>query len=88
MWTTEAAMKDFVLSGTHRDVMRKLPQWCDEAAVVHWTQNSAALPTWDEAYQHLQRDGRRSKVNHPSEAHTAYKFSEPRAGRASELRFR
>ena len=81
-------MKDFMLSGTHRDVMRKLPDWCDEAAVVHWTQDSVALPTWEEAHERLQREGRRSKVNHPSEAHAAYEFPKPQASSQAGLRFR
>src|SRR5260370_3721866 len=72
IWTTEAAMKAFMLSGVHRHVMHKLPDWCDEAAVAHWSQESTEPPTWAEAYARLRREGRRSKVNHPSPAHTAY----------------
>jgi hypothetical protein len=86
-WTTEAAMKAFMLSGVHRHVMRKLPDWCDEA-VAHWSQESTEPPTWAETYVRLQREGRRSKVNHPSPAHTAYEFPEPRLGRTGELRFK
>jgi hypothetical protein len=87
-WTAEAAMKDFMISGIHRQAMRKLPDWCDEAAVVHWNQESGELPSWGEASVRLQREGRRSKVNHPSPAHTAYQFPAPRVRRTSELRFR
>src|SRR5437879_5317556 len=54
MWTSEAAMKNFMTSGTHGKAMRKLMEWCDEAAVVHWTQESAALPIWLEAHRRLQ----------------------------------
>jgi hypothetical protein len=60
LWAGEAAMKQFLTSGTHGKAMRKLIEWCDEAAVVHWTQDNAASPTWPEAYQRLQKDGRRS----------------------------
>jgi len=77
LWTGEAAMKMFMTSGAHGKAMRKLAAWCDEAAVAHWTQDSAELPTWREAYHRLQRDGRRSKVNRPSAGHRAYKFPEP-----------
>ena len=34
VWTTEAAMKSFMLSGPHRQVMPRLLEWCDEAAVA------------------------------------------------------
>src|SRR6266436_8977095 len=49
-WTGEVAMRKFMTSGAHGKAMRKLAEWCDEAAVVHWTQESAELPTWPEAY--------------------------------------
>jgi hypothetical protein len=51
--------------------------WCDEASVVHWTQESNELPSWVEAHARMQRDGRRSKVNHPTPAHTAYEIPMP-----------
>ena len=88
VWSTDVAMKDFMLSGVHRRVMRKLPLWCDEAAVVHWTQESTEAPTWAEAHARLRREGRPSKVNHPSPAHTAYEFPEPRVPATAELRFK
>jgi Domain of unknown function (DUF3291) len=53
-WSSEAAMKAFMHAGTHGAVMRKLMDWCDEAAMVHWTQESASLPAWDEAHRRMQ----------------------------------
>ena len=88
VWTSEAAMKGFMLSGVHRRVMGKLPDWCDEAAVVHWLQDSSEPPTWAEAYSRLQRGGRRSKVKNPSPAHTAHELPEPRVGPTAEVRFK
>ena len=88
LWTGDAAMKKFMISGVHGKAMRKLASWCDEAAVVHWTQESPALPSWPEAYQRLQKDGRRSKVNHPSAAHLAREFPPPQGRRSSELAFK
>jgi len=41
LWTGEAAMKMFMTLGAHGKAMRKLAEWCDEAAVAHWTQDSA-----------------------------------------------
>ena len=75
VWTSEEAMKSFMLSGRHRLVMRRLLDWCDEAAVVHWVQDSPEPPAWLEAHRRLQADGRASKVNHPSEDHCAFRIS-------------
>jgi hypothetical protein len=73
-------MKAFMVAGVHRGVMRKLPDWCDEAALVHWMQEGPDPPPWPEAYARLRGEGRRSKVNHPSPAHATYEFPEPRVG--------
>lgn len=77
-WQDEAAMRSFMLSGSHRRVMPKLKQWCDEAAIVHWEQEGGELPDWMEAHQRMVQEGRRSKVNHPSAAHEAFEIPEPR----------
>jgi hypothetical protein len=86
LWTTDAAMKKFMLAGAHRVAMRKLLHWCDEAAVAHWTQESKELPPWAEAWQRLEQEGRRSKVNYPSATHEAHKFPEPRARSSIRLK--
>lgn len=39
--------------GAHRRVMPRLLKWCDEATVVHWTQESPSLPDWPEAHRRL-----------------------------------
>jgi len=88
IWTGETAMKKFMTSGAHGQAMRKLAEWCDEAAVVRWTQGSADLPSWQEAYQRLQKDGRRSKVNHPSPGHLAHEFPAPHVNRGGEVQFK
>jgi hypothetical protein len=79
LWKDEAAMRSFMESGAHRAAMPKLLEWCDEASVVHWTQDSAEAPTWKEAHRRLQRDGRLSRVKHPSKAHRRFEISPPRA---------
>jgi hypothetical protein len=76
-WSSEAAMKTFMHAGVHGPAMRKLREWCDEASVVHWMQESNELPSWVEAHRRMQQEGRRSKVNHPSPAHTAYEIPLP-----------
>jgi hypothetical protein len=80
VWTTEAAMKSFVLSGPHRQAMRRLLEWCDEAALVHWMQESEREPDWLEAHRRLLQEGRRSKVNHPSPGHEKYLIPTPSGG--------
>jgi Domain of unknown function (DUF3291) len=78
VWTEEAAMRTFMRSGAHRWVMPRLAQWCDEAAVVHWHQDAAEPPSWEQAYRRLQDQGRRSHVRHPSEAHRRFEIPPPR----------
>jgi len=81
VWENDAAMNVFRTQGAHRIVMPKLLAWCDEASVVHWIQETPVLPTWQEAHQRLLKEGRPSKVNHPTAAHLAYQFPPPRPGR-------
>jgi quinol monooxygenase YgiN len=76
-WTDEAAMRAYMTSGAHRNAMPKLLDWCDEASLVHWTQDAAELPDWTEAHRRMVAEGRRSKVRHPSPAHEAYEIPEP-----------
>ena len=87
-WSSEALMKRFMHAKPHGPTMRKLLKWCDEAALVHWTQGGAELPSWEEAHRRIQQEGRPSKVNHPSAAHMAHTFPAPRTRRTSELRFK
>jgi hypothetical protein len=88
LWTDEVAMKSFMVSGAHRTIMPKLLEWCDEASVARWTQDSAQKPTWEEEHQRMQRDGRASRVNHPSEAHRRFDLPTLQVRRSRELRFR
>jgi hypothetical protein len=87
-WESEADMRAFMIAAPHGPTMHKLLNWCDEAALVHWTQDSPDLPSWADAHQRMQRDGRRSKVNHPTEAHTRYEIAAPPANPRGELRFK
>jgi hypothetical protein len=85
-WANEAAMKAFMHAPPHGTVMRRLLEWCDEAALVHWTQEGNQLPSWQEAHTRLQRDGRRSKVNHPSTAHNTFQIAAPKSTRDFQLK--
>ncbi len=82
VWRDEPSMKAFMQAAPHGAAMRRLLEWCDEAALVRWTQDDAAVPPWPEAHARMQRDGRRSKVHHPSAAHDAFVIAAP-AGRAT-----
>ena len=77
-WQDEAAMRAFMMAMPHRGAMGKLAGWCDEAAVVHWTQDTTGLPDWQEAHRRMATEGRRSRVRHPSEAHQDFRIPPPR----------
>jgi hypothetical protein len=88
VWTDSSAMKSFMLSGIHRRTMPRLLEWCDEASVADWVQESPEPPSWEEAHRRMQHDGRRSRVNHPSEAHRRFEIPAPLVRPTGELRFR
>ena len=66
VWTDRAAMRSYMTSGDHGDVMPLLRDWCDEAHVAHWEQADEELPTWEEAHRRIVEEGRVSAVAHPS----------------------
>jgi heme-degrading monooxygenase HmoA len=88
IWQDEKAMRAFMIAGAHRHVMPKLLEWCDEASVAHWVQADLAVPPWSEIHQRMQIEGRSSKVNHPSEAHRAYRLRPPFVRKTGQLRFK
>jgi hypothetical protein len=79
-------MRSFMQSGVHRQIMARLPEWCDEAALVHWVQDAEARPSWPQAHRRLQEQGRRSRVSRPSEAHRRFEIREPRASMGLTLK--
>ena len=86
VWRDEAAMRSFIRSGVHRRILTRLAAWCDEAALAHWVQVANEPPSWPEAYRRLQQEGRRSRVNHPSEAQR--RFEIPELQTTAQLRFK
>ncbi|PSN18804.1 hypothetical protein C7271_10635 [filamentous cyanobacterium CCP5] len=66
VWKHNKAMGQYMRSGAHKQAMPKLANWCDEAATVHWTQDSPEPPTWSEAATKLKADGHLVSVNHPA----------------------
>ena len=87
-WDSETSMRAFMLAPPHGPTMRKLLEWCDEAALVHWTQESTELPSWAEAHRRMQSEGRTSKVNHPTEAHRKFEITAPPANPKGEVRLK
>jgi hypothetical protein len=87
-WTNEAAMKAFMHAQPHGPVMRKLLDWCDEASLVHWTQDGADPPPWDEAHRRLQAEGRPSKVRYPTPAHSSLQFPRPTSSASAQSRLK
>jgi hypothetical protein len=66
LWKSDSAMRAFRVASPHRDAMRKLPYWCDEASYAHWNQDDSVMPSWKEAVEKLSVSGELSKVLYPS----------------------
>ena len=79
-WDDMDSMRAYMASGAHRTAMPLLLDWCDEAAVAHWEQDSASLPSWSDADRRLRRDGRPSRVRHPNRFHADLSHPPPRRG--------
>jgi quinol monooxygenase YgiN len=77
-WKDEAALRAFMMAPPHRHAMGKLAEWCNEASVVHWTQDTSDLPDWREAHRRMVAEGRRSRVKHPTPEHEAFQIAEPK----------
>ena len=88
LWRDQAAMKRYMTSGPHLKAMPKLLGWCDEASVVHWHQDDATAPDWQEADRRMRSEGRPSKVRHPAPTHAALAYDPPRTAAAVPIRRR
>jgi hypothetical protein len=81
-WKNETVMNAYRTGDAHRRAMPKLLNWCNEAAVVHWVQESSEeIPFWHEVQQHMAKDGKLSKVNHPSPAQASNHIPLPEPSR-------
>jgi hypothetical protein len=78
VWKDPEAMRAFRNSGSHKKVMPKLSEWCDEATYVHWEQDGDSPPDLQTAYARLVSDGVVSRVRHPSSSHAARAFPTPK----------
>lgn len=70
-WDSADSMRKYMTSGAHRKAMPKLMEWCDEASVLSWEQDSPDLPDWETAMQRMAEQGRCTKLPHPSPAQAA-----------------
>ena len=84
-WKDEAAMNAYRTGGAHSKAMPKLLNWCDEAAVVHWTQESSEIPVWQQLHQRVVEEGRLSKVTNPSPDHASKHIPAPEPSRIERV---
>lgn len=66
VWESDLAMKYFRNNDPHKSAMRKLPDWCDEGAYVHWMQEDNNIPGWNFLYKKLMTEGKLTKIKRPS----------------------
>jgi hypothetical protein len=78
VWESAEAVKQFMVANPHGQAMRRLMEWCDEAAVARGTQDTTDLPDWQQVHHRLQTEGRPSKVRYPSAAQQRFEIAAPR----------
>lgn len=90
VWTDDAVMKRFRDTAAHKTAMPTLLDFCDEASLAHWVQDTDRLPDPAGMLERLHTAGRLSKVRHPSPGQQAGKTVPdgvpPRAGRPFHAR--
>lgn len=86
-WKNVTAMRAFRDTGLHADIMPKLAEWCDEAAVAQWQTPDGALPSWTDAHRRLIAEGRASRLNRPSARHAALDLPPPAMSRWRDQAF-
>ena len=86
LWRDQGDMRAYVTSGAHLKAMPKLLDLCDEASVVHWTQDDPIAPDWLEADRRMRTEGRPSKVRNPSPSHRDLAYDPPRTAGAVPIK--
>jgi Domain of unknown function (DUF3291) len=85
-WDSQDSMRQYMTTGSHQSAMPHLLDWCDEAAVVHWTQPETSLPSWTEADTRMRDRGRTSKVRYPSPRQANLSDRTPRTTASATIR--
>jgi hypothetical protein len=73
-----ASMKAFRAAGAHREAMRRLPHWCDEASVTRWFGPVESMQDWRAAHARMAAQGELTKVRRPSRQHAERAWPMPR----------
>ena len=87
-WSSEAAMKAFMHAKPHGPTMRRLLEWCDEAALVHWTQEELELPTWKRRHKRIQKMGGVRSEPSVAGSRSLHRSRPPVVRRTGMLRFK
>ena len=72
LWRDQDAMRSFMMAGVHAKAMRNVQKWADESSVVHWTQESTDMPSWNEVSRRMKAEGRKTNLRFPSPAHETF----------------
>jgi hypothetical protein len=76
-WESREVMNGFVGSEPHRRTMVRIDRWCDEATFVDWDHSGAEVPSWQEGYERLARDGQVTTLTNGTAAHQSRQFPPP-----------
>jgi hypothetical protein len=71
LWTDEAAVKNYVRGGAHKDVMPWLPMGCSEAATSRYQSSQKKLPSLTEILEIVTGAPKFFWVNKPTADHEA-----------------
>ena len=86
VWDTQGSMRQYMSTGSHKQAMPHLLDWCDEASVAHWEQEGNALPSWAEGDKRMRSEGRASKVRNPSPQHATLNYRAQRTTAGGPIR--
>jgi hypothetical protein len=68
-WEKPRNMTGYKNSGAHAKAMPLLLWMCDEAALVHWQQETDELPDWKTVRDRMEVEGRFSQLPHSNDRH-------------------
>jgi hypothetical protein len=57
--------------------MVRIDSWCDEATFVDWDQSGPGVPSWQEGYDRLTREGQVTALTKGTAAHHSRQFPRP-----------